>query len=59
MSEEVQVILINCIRKAITLICFTILAIVFQTWWIVLIALIFGGNIGINDDTEEGWIDDK
>lgn len=43
------------IQNAITLICFTILAIVFQTWWIIIFAWFFWNN----DDDEEGWIDDE
>lgn len=29
------------VRNSISLICFTILAIVFKTWWIVLFAILF------------------
>lgn len=34
------------IRNCISLICFTVLAIVFKIWWIVLFALLFTSYIG-------------
>lgn len=33
------------IRNSISLICFTILAIVFKHWWIVLFAALFTSNV--------------
>ena len=32
-------------RNCISLICFTVLAIVFKTWWIVFFAILFTGYI--------------
>lgn len=40
------------IRNSISLICFTILAIVFKTWWIVLFAILFTSYIDENKDKE-------
>lgn len=40
------------IRNSISLICFTILAIVFKTWWIVLFAILFTSYIDKNKDKE-------
>lgn len=41
MNENELITLICYTRNAISLICFTILAIVFQKWWIVFFSLIF------------------
>lgn len=41
MSDKLKLYLMCYIRNAISLICFTILSIVFQKWWIVFFALIF------------------
>lgn len=40
------------IRNSISLICFTILAIVFKTWWIVLFAILFTSFIDKEKDKE-------
>lgn len=50
MSEKERLILMCFIRNAISLICFTILAIVFQKWWIVFFSLIFWVTV----EKEEG-----
>ena len=50
MSEHLKLILIIQIRLLISLICFTVLAIVFNRWWIVLFSLIFYAYI---DDKKE------
>lgn len=39
------------IRNSISLVCFTILAIFFETWWIVLFALLF--TCSVNTEKEE------
>ena len=41
MSEELKLYLICYARNVISLICFTILAIVFNKWWIVLFTILF------------------
>lgn len=41
MSENLKLYLICYARNVISLICFTILAIVFNKWWIVLFTIIF------------------
>ena len=40
------------LRNCISLICFTILAIVFEKWWIVFFALLFCVSFEVNDDDE-------
>lgn len=37
-------------RNCISLICFTVLAIVFKTWWIVFFAIIFTSYIGKDEE---------
>ena len=37
------------IKNCITLICFTILAIVFKKWWIVLFSILFYVSVGKGD----------
>lgn len=37
-------------RNCISLICFTVLAIVFTTWWIVFFAIIFTSYIGKDEE---------
>ena len=38
------------IRNSISLICFTILAIIFKHWWIVFFALLFHSDIKIEEE---------
>ena len=45
--------LLVVIRNSISLICFTILAITFQKWWIVFFALLFLSSIGKSEDKED------
>lgn len=42
--------LLVVIRNSISLICFTILAIKFQKWWIVFFAILFLSSIGKSED---------
>ena len=41
MSEELKLIAIITIENIISLICFTVLAVVFEKWWIVLFSALF------------------
>ena len=41
MNEELKLYLICFVRNIICLICFTVLAIVFNKWWIVLFTILF------------------
>lgn len=41
MSENLMFEIVVLIKNTITLIVFSILAIIFQTWWIVLISILF------------------
>lgn len=43
--------LLVVLKNSITLICFTLLAIVFQKWWIVLFAILF--TVRIDKDKPE------
>ena len=45
--------LLVVIRNSISLICFTILAIIFKKWWIVFFALLFLSSIGKSEDKED------
>ncbi len=38
------------IKNSINIICFTILAIVFNKWWIVFFALLFSTSVGKNKE---------
>ena len=50
MTDELKLYLMCFIRNVITLICFTILAIVFHKWWIIFFSLIFWISV---EDKEE------
>lgn len=56
MKDEVelnkQLNLIVAIRNSITLICFTLLAIIFKTWWIVFFALLFWVSVTKDEKKE-------
>ena len=41
MDDEAKLLIVMWIKNCIVLICFTILAVVFKEWWIVLISLLF------------------
>lgn len=41
MSEDLKLIIAVLIKNTITLIVFSVLAIIFQKWWIVLISVLF------------------
>lgn len=41
MSEDLKLIITVLIKNTITLIVFSVLAIIFQKWWIVLISVLF------------------
>jgi hypothetical protein len=41
MNEELKLYLICFVRNIICLICFTVLAIIFNKWWIVLFTILF------------------
>lgn len=57
MDETIKVIL-SVIYLVAVLVCFTILAIAFNNYWVVLLALLFSRiNINVND-REEGGEDD-
>ena len=47
------------IQNCVTTICFTALAIIFKSWWLVLVAGLFLSNptvnVGIKQDEEEQW----
>ena len=49
MSEDLKFYLICYARNVISLICFTILSIVFHKWWIVFFALIFWCSVEEKD----------
>ena len=41
MDDGVKLLIAMWVKNSITLICFTILAIVFEKWWLVLIGVLF------------------
>lgn len=45
--------LLFVIENSISLICFTILAIIFNKWWIIFFALLFLSNIGKSEDKKD------
>ena len=45
--------LLVVIRNSISLICFTILAIIFKKWWIVFFAILFVSYIGKDKEKDE------
>lgn len=50
MKNEYKIYLLVILKNIISLICFTILAIVFKKWWIVLFSLLFFSFITIKGD---------
>lgn len=50
MSDELKLYLICFIRNVISLICFTILSIVFNKWWIALLSILFWSGVEIKKD---------
>ncbi len=45
--------LVYLIRCAVSIICFTILAIVFHKWWIIFFTLIFWGGFSVKPSDDE------
>lgn len=45
--------LLLVIKNSISLICFTILAIIFKKWWIIFFALLFLSSIGKSEDKKD------
>ena len=51
MNDEIKLYLIWAFKNIATLICFTILAIVFNKWWIVLFSALFYSSIKSKGDS--------
>lgn len=49
-KEKLKTFIIVCIKNIIVLICFTVLAIVFKKWWIVLFSILLYTTVSIGDD---------
>lgn len=45
MRDYTKIEIIVAIKNIVTLICFTILAVVFNKWWIVLLSILFLSNV--------------
>lgn len=50
MKDEYKIALLVILKNIVALICFTILAIVFNKWWIVFFSLLFYSSITIKGD---------
>lgn len=50
MKDEIKVYLIITLKNIATIICFTILAIIFNKWWIVLFSALFYSSIKLKED---------
>lgn len=51
-EEEIKAIVVICTKNIIFAICFTILAVVFQKWWISLFSLLFYTTYSKKGDKE-------
>lgn len=56
MSENLKLQLAVLIKNSITLICFTVLSIIFKKWWIVFGAIIFSTFL-VKDEGDEDDIE--
>ena len=52
MNDKIKLYLIWALKNITTLICFTILAIVFNKWWIVLFSALFYSSIESKGDSD-------
>ncbi|MBQ1551400.1 MAG: hypothetical protein IIZ67_04780 [Bacilli bacterium] len=52
MNEELKLYLICFVRNIICLICFTVLAIIFNKWWIVLFTILFWISVERKENKE-------
>lgn len=50
MKDEYKICLLIALKNIITIICFTILAIVFNKWWIIFFSIIFWSSITVEGD---------
>lgn len=53
MSEKIKIYIIWALKNVITLICFTILAILFNKWWIVLFSVLFYSTLKLNEENDK------
>ena len=49
-KEDIKAIAIICAKNVAIMICFTILAVVFQKWWISLFSILFYSTYSTKDD---------
>lgn len=52
MKDEIKLYLILTLKNISILICFTILAIVFKKWWVVLFSALFYSSIKLKEDDD-------
>lgn len=52
MKDEIKLFLIVTLKNIATTVCFTILAIVFNKWWIVLFSALFYSSIKLKEDDD-------
>ena len=50
MTDEIKLFLLVVVKNVSALICFTILAIVFNKWWIALFSILFCSSVKIKRD---------
>lgn len=53
MDKETKILIWAVLENIITIICFTILAIIFKHWWVILFSAVFINNIKIKKEDEE------
>lgn len=53
MKDEIKLYLILTLKNIATLSCFTILAIVFNKWWVVLFSALFYSSISSKENNDD------
>ena len=53
MNKEIKLYLILTLKNIATIICFTILAIIFNKWWIVLFSALFYSSISSKESNDD------
>ena len=59
-KEEAKVMIMIVVKNIISIVCFTILSIIFKMWWLILLSLLFLNNISYKSkDKTKPILEDK